>query len=359
MTPHSPSLLYQVLLAAPVGSKLSQYLNDTIKTLSPPNVQEEVHIILEYAKGEELGGVRAICANRVIISHDTANSRLSSLEVFTKELESFDPTLVILSGLHMLEGTDKNGWSKRLSDVQKVLTKIPRHVPVHLEMATVGNLEFFPVFADTILPYVDSLGLNEQELASLAKSKKAEFDFEAIGPKPSIPDSGDLLYWLFKTYTDLREGRGEEKESRLTRVHFHSLSFHILVVPKRELSGSVWSESMMATRLGSRIASLQACQKDEINKDDFELQIPEKFQLSSIENSLNGKFEYSEENGYVAWNRDGAIDFLMIPVHVCKKPLKTVGLGDAISATGLLNSKFSYTKQRLRKRVKKPSREGM
>ena len=327
--------------------------------MSPPNVQEEVHIILEYSKGEELGGVMATCANRVIISHDVANSRLSSLEVFAKELESFDPTLVILSGLHMLEGADENEWSKRLNDVQKVLSKIPRQVPVHLEMATVGNLEFFPVLADVILPYVDSLGLNEQELVSLARSKKAQFDFETIGPKPSIPDSGDLLYWLFKTYTDLRETKEEEKESRLTRIHFHSLSFHILVVPKRELAGSLWTESMSSASSGSRIASLQACQKDEINKDDFEIQIPDKFQLSSVDKSLSGKFEYSEENGYVAWNRDGAIDCVMIPVHVCKKPLKTVGLGDAISATGLLNSKFSYTLRRLRKRVKKPKREGM
>ena len=348
--------ILQILLAAPIGSKLRQYINSSIETVSPPSVQEEIHIILEYATGEEVGGVTATCANRVIISHDVANSRLNSLEVFAEALDSFDPTLVILSGLHMLEGRKKGEWNKRLNDVKRVLAKVSRYVPIHLEMATVGNLEFLPLLADTILPYVNSLGLNEQELTSLAKSKNAQFDFNVIGPKPGIPDSGDLLYWLYNTYTDLREGKNDE-ESRLSRIHFHSLSFHILVVPKRELAGVKWESSLQSARLGSRIASLQACQLDEINKEDFELQIPDEFPLSHIDKSLKGKYEYKEENGYMAWNRDGAIDYNMIPVHVCKSPLKTVGLGDAISATGLLNSKYSYTERRLRKRVKKTQKE--
>ena len=54
------------------------------------------------------------------------------------------------------------------------------------------------------------------------------------------------------------------------------------------------------------------------------------------------------DNGYVAWQRDN-LDYFMSPVYVCRKPLKTVGLGDAISSAGLLNSEFSQAKMRFRK----------
>jgi len=40
-------------------------------------------------------------------------------------------------------------------------------------------------------------------------------------------------------------------------------------------------------------------------------------------------------NPVVVWTEDN-IEFNLSPVLVCRKPMKTVGLGDAISAVGLL-----------------------
>ena len=292
-------------------------------------------MILEYSKGEKWGQFQATCANRVIISHDISNSQLSPLEVFRDSLHAFQPDLVVVSGIHMLDSQPREFWLKRLRDFVSLLDSVPRETPVHLELASTANLQFLSHVAAEVFPYIDSLGLNEQELVSVAKSANANFDFRAIGSKPSIPDSGDLLHWLYKEF-----GALSRKDSRLTRIHFHTLSFHILVQPKEERAGIKWKNGLAAATAGSKAASLQACETASVIPSKFELQIPASFPLSHNDEALRKSvIEYNPENGYVAWLRDST-DYFMVPVHVCRKPLKTVGLGDTISATGLLKSEF-------------------
>lgn len=341
------SSLSQVMLVAPVGPRVRQYLHHRIQTLSEPSeeVEEEVHVILEYPKGQRWGEVTAVCANRVIISNDMANSMLKPLEQFGQAVASFQPDLVIFSGAHMMEGQPRSYWELRMRDMVTVLRTIPRHSPLHLEMATVGDLSFMRHLAEEVFPYVDSLGLNEQELLTLAKSANSGFNFTEIGSKPSIPHASDLLHWMYSRYTPHRQTR----QSRLSRIHFHSLTFHILVHPSRDLAGSRWQAGVEAVMAGSRQASLQACNTTEITADQFELLVPKTFPLSySDENLSRSPIDYEPENGYAAWQRDG-LDYFLSPVYVCRQPLKTVGLGDAISSTGLLHSEFSQAKLRFRK----------
>lgn len=294
-----------------------------------------MHVILEYGKGEAWGPTKSTCANRVIISHDVANSELSSLEGFEAALPDFRPSLVVFTGVHMLDGQPMNFWKRRLTDIGKFLRSVLPSVPIHLELATVGNLQFLPHLGEELFSHIDSLGLNEQELLSLAKSMKADFNFARIGPKPSIPDVSDLLHWLYSTYgVDSRNG------SRLSRIHFHSLSFHVLVVSGRQSRHRYWGRSLDAVKAGSKTASLQACDVTDMDGKTFDLQLPEVFSLSHQDEVLQrAKIEYEPTNGYVAWQRD-TTDYFMAPVYVCRKPVKTVGLGDAISATGAAASVF-------------------
>lgn len=328
-------------MTGPIGSKLKKYIDKpNIQTNAPLTSREEIHIIMEYSKGEEWGGAQATCANRVIISHDKENSELTSLDEFESSLNSFKPGVVVFTGAHMLDGQPEELWKQKIVDIVHVLKKIPRKTVVHFELATIGNLQFMSHLVENILPHVDSLGLNEQELLSIAKSHQADFNFTEIGPKPFIPDSGDMLYWLFEKYSAMNFNN-----SRLSRIHFHSLTYHILVTPKDRLKGTLWENSLNAVLEGSKIASIQACQTDAIKSSLHELQVPKKFRLSNNDESLQKSvIEDHSENGYVSWLRDKTwrIEFNMSPVFVCKKPLKTVGLGDAISAAGLLTSEFSF-----------------
>ncbi len=53
-----------------------------------------------------------------------------------------------------------------LADHLKDKTKIPRDTPVHLELASIGNADLMKDITTIVVPYVDSLGINEQELGA-------------------------------------------------------------------------------------------------------------------------------------------------------------------------------------------------
>lgn len=67
--------------------------------------------------GEEWDQLKAPHANRFIFSHDLSNGAMNMLEVFVSSLEEFQPDLVVLSGLHMMEGQSKEFQRKRLLEV--------------------------------------------------------------------------------------------------------------------------------------------------------------------------------------------------------------------------------------------------
>lgn len=326
--------LLQVMLAGPISTRLRELLHVDIHTPTfTPDGHEEVHLIMEYPKGERWGRIKSSCANRVITSHDVSNARMVALEQFQENLKSFQPDLIVLSGAHLMEGEEEAFRRERLEDIARVLDSIPRSVPIHWELATIGDLAYLLDLGEAIFPRIDSLGLNEQELISFAKSAKAGFDFTRIPPKPGIPVASDLLHWLLQTYSSL--GRNS---SRLTRVHFHTLSFHIIASLQR--SGR-WGNSASAVLAGARVAGLQACDADEFTPGKFEFRVSLNFSLSSTDPKLSKSVEHITPNTPMAsWLRRGVV-YSLSPVLVCKNPLKTVGLGDAISALGLLYSEFS------------------
>ena len=319
------------MLAGPIGTKLRELLHPRMLTPShgQQQQQEEVHMILEYPKGEQWGAATSSCANRVIYSHDVSNSRMVALESFHRSLRSFHPDLVVFSGTHILEGQPETFWMERLKDIQGLLESMPADIPVHLELATVGDMKFLGHVASSLFPRITSLGLNEQELVSVAKAMEAEFDFNKIPPKPGIEDVSDLLHWFVQTFV-------ARKDSRLSRVHFHSLTFHVIT----SLKEGPWRNSHIAVLAGTRTAGLQACDMETFHSTRFDLRIPMNFTLSHSDSDLSAsEVRFAPERPTVSWVREGW-EYFMSPVLVCKEPLKTVGLGDAISAMGLMYSEF-------------------
>ena len=75
------------------------------------------------------------------------------------------------------------------------------------------------------MPLADSIGLNEQELAAIAAALKGPH--LSIWQAPvTIPDTGhviDTLQWLLLRF---------DPAQRLSRIHFHSLTYHIAAVRK-------------------------------------------------------------------------------------------------------------------------------
>ena len=176
---------------------------------------------------------------------------------------------------------------------------------------------------------VDSLGLNEQELSfsSQAVGGPHHDDYLTRSDQPEIHKMSDMVLWLLQTYGYSKNN----PKSRLTRVHFHSLTYHIIgVVP------DAWTNSESAIAAGTRLAGRQACDVGDLSPEEVDLRIPDSFKLFS--GDIERQFNHT--NPVLSWTRKG-LHFVFSPVLVCHEPKRTVGLGDAISATGLMYSQFN------------------
>ncbi|NXY91811.1 ADPGK glucokinase, partial [Alcedo cyanopectus] len=123
-----------------------------------------------------------------------------------------------------------------------------------------------------------------------------------------------------------------ERASDLTRIHFHTLAYHILAT----VDGH-WGNQEAAVAAGARAAGAQACATDTIDASRVFLKAPLEFLTSQLEEP--SKVSLDPDEPVVRWHR-GGISFHFTPVLVCKDPVRTVGLGDAISAEGLLYSEL-------------------
>lgn len=130
----------QIQYIGPVGPQLLKLFPESLTIPKSSHIpQDEIHLIMEYKVGEFWGPVTAPVATRFITSYDESNSKVTMLETFFENLDNFNPDLVLLSGLHMLEGQSEEFFSERLAFVKKSLKNIPVTLPVHLELASMAN----------------------------------------------------------------------------------------------------------------------------------------------------------------------------------------------------------------------------
>ncbi|KAL7867741.1 hypothetical protein SRHO_G00091250 [Serrasalmus rhombeus] len=321
-----------VLLCGPVGPKLHELLDEQI-IVPPESLQEtdEYHLILEYKAGEQWGSTRAPQANRFIFSHDVSNGEMSTLETFVASLEEFQPGLVVLSGLHMMEGMGRELWEDRLKEAVVAISDVRNEVPIHLELASMTDKDYMSsIMKEQVMPIVNSIGLNEQELLFL--SHAGEGPHSDLAAWDGIPDVGrvtDILLWVLEQH-----GRADpESEADLTRIHFHTLAYHILAT----VDGH-WANQRAAVAAGARVASSQACGLQAVDVSKVVVKAPLSFYSSFSEPRESLVLDPSSP--VTMWRR-GNVSFYLSPVLVCKQPLRTVGLGDAISAEGLLYSEIA------------------
>ncbi|XP_070829236.1 ADP-dependent glucokinase isoform X2 [Chaetodon trifascialis] len=319
-----------VLLCGPVGPKLHEMLDEQI-VVPPESLQQmdEFHLILEYKAGEQWGSTQAPQANRFIFSHDVSNGEMSSLETFVASLDEFQPDLVVLSGLHMMEGQGRELWEERLKEAVSAISDIPKDIPIHLELASMTDKDYMNSIMHEVMPIVSSIGLNEQELLFL--SQAGDGPHADLASWKGIPDTGrvsDILLWILEQH-----GRSDpSSEADLTRIHFHTLAYHILVTVD-----GYWGNQAAAVMAGARVASSQSCGLQTVDVSKVELKAPLEFHSSHSE--PREKLSLNPAQPVTVWRR-GNVTFHLTPVLVCKQPLRTVGLGDAISAEGLVYSEL-------------------
>lgn len=334
----------RVVYGGLVGPVLKSLLHPRI--MVPQSAMSEVdeyHVIMEYKKGEKWAGRVCPIASRFIFSHDMTNGHMLGLERFILSFDATMPDLVVLSGLHMLESQSPKFWKGRIAEIASALSRISNNIPIHLELASMADLDFIRTVAERILPVINSIGLNEQELWLLCSSMSGPHcvvngqSVELEGP-PSTGIANDIIYWILDKYS-----ASKYRQSRFDRIHFHTLTHHTVAT----LHSSRWLSRHASVAAGVRTASTQACGDYSVQPSNVNLHLKTVVDLSAgslpegvLMPERHRQLDYN--NPVLSWNVSN-VDFYLSPVLVCKSPVKTVGLGDAISSAGLLHSGYRKT----------------
>lgn len=330
--------------------------------------RDEVHLILEYTKGSKLqygyagAAVSAPRANRYIATRDYINGNFLSLVPLHDEIERFKPHLLVVSGFHLMDS--EPDAERRRDTLMRIKTQLANETSrsirfIHLELASMGNRDRYREVAETLFPHITSLGLNEQELlymyemltdgAAVAAAAAVEHPVldQIAQPRPNIEHVRKALSLIMQHYPALQ------------RIHFHSLAFHSVVhrftgddVDDDDDKLPLANRTIVAKAAvaGSSLAATQrACGLDSVTHIasivdeglDILFNVPQETRQFIALHRGNAAISVdpnTAQKGIMSWSQSNdGLEFFTVPVLVCTRVVKTVGLGDVISSAGLVH----------------------
>ena len=320
---------WQVLLGAKMAEPTARKLHPTISIAGNVSrtMRDDVHLILEYYLGSRWGHYISPRANRYIIHSDHSNMLLESLDPFIEALDTFAPSLVVVSGLQMLDNSplDLELRTKKLEKLAKVLAKLPVSTKIHFEMASFTEDRLLGDLMKYVLPYADSVGMNEQELANLySLILYGNITFVAH----SNPRVATALDQMRVVYEHLKVKRNHH-ERALNRIHVHTLAYQAILVSKN----SDWKNEHGAVAKASLTANRHVCASSWIDTATARLIMDESFSVSAKPGSH--RMPLIESAPVSCWSEDTA-KICVAPNLVCTTVHQTAGGGDNISAAGLV-----------------------
>ena len=289
--------------------------------------QEDTHLILEYGLGRSWGPFVSPRANRYIIHSDYSNMMLESLDPFSALLKSFKPSLVVVGGLQMLDNFPYKPEirTEKLGQLSQMLATLPRTTKIHFEMASITEERLMKEFLDYVLPYADSMGMNEQELANLCSFLEYGNVTLVSDPYPRVAKTLDQMRVL---YNYMHEKQNPSHRP-LTRVHVHTLAYQAILVSKH----SNWRNMHGAVAKASLTAHRHVCASNEIDTKRARLVMDDSFRVSRKPGSH--RMPLVDSAPIMCWGEDhGRI--CVAPNLVCTNVIQTAGGGDNISAAGLV-----------------------
>lgn len=180
---------------------------------------------------------------------------------------------------------------------------------------------------ELVLPWADSLGMNEQELPNLLSLLRGSAPTVLSDPNPRVATVLDQMRELYRLVNERHRQSGRGR--RLTRLHVHTLAFQALAVAH----GSRWRNTMSATAKASLTANRHVCGSSHIDPDKAKLLMDESFSVSRREGSQ--RIHLRDTRPVACWDEDG-YQICVAPVLVCTDVHQTAGGGDNISAAGLV-----------------------
>ncbi|ELR12829.1 ADPdependent glucokinase [Acanthamoeba castellanii str. Neff] len=325
----------EVFLGGPIGPRLAELLHPNIQHMGGEGTKDEVHLILEYPRGAQWGHLTAPRANRFIAVHDETNSQLLALEEFHAAMEPFEPDLIILAGLHLLEGQPDQVRRERVGAVRRAVEETDPEVDVHFELASISDEDLLLLVTTQLISHVDSLGLNEQELGALVqalgkmdscnsecKVRVAELELSAF-TSPTVHTVTDALKLVFQVLD-----HKDPQQRLLTRIHFHYLSFHVVAERRTTPTASArwrrWGSGAMSVVGGSLGATARACGDGrwDVSTADVEVRLQRETLPQAHHDERRTDVHIDPVEPVTMWEEGDAVYYLA-PVLVCKRPTRT------------------------------------
>uniref|UniRef100_F6VUN5 ADP-dependent glucokinase n=2 Tax=Ciona intestinalis TaxID=7719 RepID=F6VUN5_CIOIN len=319
-----------VLLAAQTSAEFKKQLNSTIVVAGSETDRSDIHLIMEYTTGEKWGKYVSTRANRFIVHSDEFNPTIGSLEPLMETYVKFDPSLLVVGGLQMLDNFPFRAGERnsRLNMLQELMMDAnQRKILTHFELASFVDESLITDLMEHVLPYSDSIGMNEQELPNL-------LSFLRYGNITMISDSyprvAAVLDQIRASYKILRT-----KHNRISRLHVHTIAFQAILTKV----SSPWKNTLSATAHASLTANRHVCGTPKVDIQRSKLLFDESFS-TTMDAETASKVPLIPERPVSCWEEDigeGELVLLCIaPNLVCTKVHQTAGGGDNISSAGLI-----------------------
>jgi ADP-dependent glucokinase len=319
---------WKTYLAILVTEPTKKLLPDGITLVGSTPEEDDIHIILEFP-GHEYWGDKFVSqrSNRMVLHSDVNNPYLKSLDDLKAVTKAYDPDVVIIGGLHMLDNFPFKAGERaeRLGELAKYLTTLPPKNLVHFEMGVFHEHELFVDLLEYVFPYSDSIGMNEQDLPNLLTMLKHNKITKTATQKPRVAVILDQMRQVYKLLQATQLGNGKRK---VTRLHLHTLAFQVMMTTK----DSIWKSTHAATAKASLTATRYVCGSNFIHTNKSRLIMDESFSLSTYPGS--NRMPLNADRPVPCWDEDD-YEFCVTPVLVCTEIVHTAGGGDNISGGGL------------------------
>ncbi|CAG9788396.1 unnamed protein product [Diatraea saccharalis] len=332
---------WKVLFAAKMSQKLKSYIPNDIQIVGDEmneEVKDDIHMILEYKADEIFGSYKAPRANRYIVHNDENNPLLSSLEKFGETLPKFNPNLLVISGLQMMDNYPfkREGHqdlrAERLKLVKEQILSQPATTLTHFEMASYVDLELLLHLTSKVLPYVDSVGMNEQELTNLCSILEHGEVSIVADSNPRVATALDQMRKIFHLIREKNKIHGSNRI--LTRIHVHTLAYQAILTVKN----SNWKRTEAAAAKASLTAHRYVCNNQNIALDKSKLLLDDSFSTTT-DNENNSRVFFEPSKPVSCWDEvvhRESVEICVAPVLICTEAQLTAGAGDNISAAGLV-----------------------
>ncbi|CRK91088.1 CLUMA_CG004776, isoform A [Clunio marinus] len=343
----------QVLIASTMSVKQRTHLDkgiDVVDFIPSEDFVDDIHLIFEYKTGDKFGDHLAPRANRYIIHNDENNPMITSLELLN--VNKYNPKLFVVSGLQMLDNFPFKSPSvrkERLQGVKKQMTESHPDTLIHFEMASFVEIELMTDLLENVIPYADSLGMNEQEVDNLMHVLETGKISLSADSNPRVATTLDQMRKVFKilnrSYYEHR--KNDVKLRMISRIHIHTLAFQLMM----NVKASNWKNIKNAAAKSSLTAHRHVCQTSYVNPENTILVLDDSFATSAETPAQNTdkdmrpkRIEIKLGDPVPCWNETISVDEIhsvdveicLSPVLVCREARKTVGAGDNISAAGLI-----------------------